>query len=125
MLAPMLAISLTNIQHAQGSIYLGIYNSKPDFLKPEKACFKKVLPVTQAGTLDFDCSGLAAGTYAVSCFHDLNDNGKLDTNLFGIPVEPYGFSNDARPKFRAPRWEEAKVEIKEGQTRMSIRLEKW
>ena len=121
----MLAISFTNIQHAQGSIYIGIYSGKADFLKPERACLKKIIPVTQAGTLDVDCSGLASGLYAISCFHDLNGNGKLDTNLFGIPTEPYGFSNNARPKFRAPSWDEAKFELKEEGKKISIRLEKW
>lgn len=121
----MFAISFTNIQHTQGNIYVGVYRSKSDFLKPEKACLKKIIPVAQAGTLAVDCSELAAGVYAVSCFHDLNGNGKLDTNLFGIPTEPYGFSNNARPKFRAPNWDETKFEIKEGTNNISIRLEKW
>ena len=125
LISPMLGISFTNITEAKGCIYLGIFNCKADFLKPEKACYKKIIPVSVAGAREFDCSGLAAGTYAISCFHDLNGNGKLDTNLFGIPTEPYGFSNNARPKFRAPKWEEARFEVKEGSGRISIRLEKW
>ncbi len=121
----MLGISFTNIQHAKGSIYLGVYRSAWDFLKPERACLKRIVPVASAGSLDLDCSDLAPGVYAVSCFHDLNGNGKLDTNFFGIPTEPYGFSNNARPKFRAPNWEEAKFEVKKGGSRITIRLEKW
>lgn len=125
LISPMLGISFTNICEAKGSIYVGVYAKKADFLKPEKACFKKIIPVSVKGNLRFDCSELAPGTYAVSCFHDLNDNGELDTNFFGIPVEPYGFSNNARPKFRAPRWEEACFQVKEGGVQISIRLEKW
>ncbi len=121
----MLGISFTNIEHPSGSIYVGIYNCKPDFLKPEKACLKKIIPVSAAGSVDFDCTDLGPGTYAVSCFHDLNGNGKLDTNLFGIPTEPYGFSNNVRPKFRAPNWDETRFELKDGDQRISIRLEKW
>ena len=122
---PALGISISNIKQASGQIYLGIYDSKARFLKAEKACFKKIIPVTGTGTIDVDCTGLGPGTYAASCFHDLNGNGKLDTNFFGIPTEPYGFSNNARPKFRAPRWEEAVFELKETGSRISIRLEKW
>lgn len=125
LLTPVLGISFTNIRQAQGSIYLGVYRSAADFLKPEKACLKKIIRVGSAGSLDLDCSELAPGIYAVSCFHDLNGNGKLDTNFFGIPTEPYGFSNNARPKFRAPRWEEARFEVKERGSRITIRLEKW
>jgi uncharacterized protein (DUF2141 family) len=45
-------------------------------------------------------SNLPMGQYAVSVYQDANDNGKLDTNIFGIPTEKYGFSNGAR----MPNW---------------------
>jgi uncharacterized protein (DUF2141 family) len=38
---------------------------------------------------------LPPGRYAIAAFQDINGNGALDTNLFGIPSEPYGLSNDA------------------------------
>lgn len=40
--------------------------------------------------------------YAVKAFHDVNGNKELDTNLFGVPTEPYGFSNNARGVFGPP-----------------------
>lgn len=122
---PMLDISFTNIRHAKGSLYVGIYDSEADFLKPEKAVLKKIVPVAAAGSLDLNLPELSPGVYALSCFHDLNGNGKLDTNLFGVPTEPYGFSNNARPKFRAPNWAEAKFEVKSSGSRISVKLEKW
>ncbi|GGD20817.1 DUF2141 domain-containing protein [Aureimonas glaciei] len=51
-------------------------------------------------------SGLKPGTFAISALHDENDNGKLDTNLIGIPKEGIAVSNDAMPKFSAPRFAE-------------------
>lgn len=35
------------------------------------------------------------GQVAIRLFHDANGNGKLDTNLLGIPSERYGFSQNA------------------------------
>jgi uncharacterized protein (DUF2141 family) len=67
---------------------------------------------------------LPAGNYAVSAYQDLNGNGKLDKNLVGIPSEPYGFSNNARPKFRAPNWDETRFELR-ADTQIEIKLEKW
>ncbi|MCW5922981.1 MAG: DUF2141 domain-containing protein [Saprospiraceae bacterium] len=124
-LHPVLSISFTNISEAKGSLYIGVYDSESSFLQEKKVVFKKVLPVRKKGSIELKIPDLAPGFYAVSCFHDLNDNGKLDKNLVGIPSEPYGFSNNARPKFRAPKWEEAKFEIKSGENRIAIRLEKW
>lgn len=121
----MLSISFTNIQEAKGSLYVGVYNAEAAFMKEEKVVFKKIVAVSARGTLRLDIPELKPGTYAVTCFHDLNNNGKLDTNILGIPNEPYGFSNNARPKFRAPNWAETKFEVKEGGGQISIRLEKW
>ena len=38
------------------------------------------------------------GVYGIRCYHDINNNGRLDKGIFG-PVEPYGFSWKSRKKF--------------------------
>lgn len=45
---------------------------------------------------------LAAGTYVLACFHDENNNDKLDKGFTGIPTEKYAFSNNARGLFGPP-----------------------
>jgi len=40
--------------------------------------------------------------YGVRVFQDLNSNEELDQNMFGLPTEPYGFSNNARGRFGPP-----------------------
>ncbi len=55
--------------------------------------------------------GVATGIYAVSAFHDVNDNADLDTGRFNIPKEPYGFSENARRRFGPAKWEEAQFEV--------------
>ena len=47
------------------------------------------------------------GTYAVRLYHDEDDDGELDTNMFGVPQEAFGFSNDARGNMGPPDFEEA------------------
>ena len=42
-----------------------------------------------AARCDFEAS--PPGTYALAVIQDENSNGKLDTNLLGIPTEGYGF----------------------------------
>ena len=46
--------------------------------------------ISETVSVDLD---LASGEYLFSIFQDNNDNGKLDTNLLGIPKELFGFSN--------------------------------
>ena len=55
--------------------------------------------------------GLKPGTFAISALHDENDNGKLDTNLIGIPKEGIAVSNDAMPRFSAPRFADTSFEL--------------
>jgi uncharacterized protein (DUF2141 family) len=61
----------------------------------------------QDGTAQWTVTDLSPGTYAVRLYHDANGNEKLDTNVFGVPKEAYGFSNDARGRFGPPDFEEA------------------
>lgn len=51
---------------------------------------------------------LPDGDYAVRAFHDLNGDGKMNTNPFGMPIEPYAFSNKAVGMMGPATWEQAK-----------------
>jgi uncharacterized protein (DUF2141 family) len=57
------------------------------------------------------------GDYAVSCFHDEDDNGKLNMFMGMMPTEDYGTSNNAPANFGPPKWIDAKFEIKDGETK--------
>ena len=61
------------------------------------------------------------GRYGVSVMHDRNANGKLDSNIVGIPTEPYGASRDARGRMGPPAFEDAAVDV-QGDTALTIRL---
>lgn len=64
---------------------------------------------------------LPEGPIAVTVFQDANGNGRLDMNAMGMPVEPFGFSNDAVGQFGPPTFEQAVVRPVAGQP-LSIRL---
>ena len=118
-------LQFTNISDARGSIYVAVYDREDKFLNENEVRFQQIVPISARGEIEITMSDLPAGTYAISCFHDVNGNGKMDKNILGIPTEPYGFSNNARPKFRAPNWEEAKFYWQPGADALQIRLEKW
>lgn len=70
-------------------------------------------------------SGLLPGRYAVAALLDENQNNALDTSRIGLPLEPWGVTNNVRPSFRAPSFDEATVVIPdEGviQTTVVLRL---
>lgn len=66
--------------------------------------------------------GLKPGRYAIKSFHDVNGNGKMDANPFGIPTEPFAFSNNAVGNMGPARWADAAFEVGEGGAVQTLRL---
>lgn len=64
---------------------------------------------------------LPAGAYGVKAFHDVNGNGKMDTNPFGMPTEPFAFSNNAVGNMGPAKWDRARFEVS-GATAQTIRI---
>lgn len=75
------------------------------------------------GTARWTIDNLPSGTYAVRLYHDENDNGELDTNMFGVPQEPFGFSNGARGSMGPPDFEEAAFTVASDSLSMTITAE--
>lgn len=103
-----LTINFTGMESDKGAVFVGIHDKKEDFLK--KRFKEAVVKVTdKKATIVFE--GLPEGTYAVSAFHDENDNKKMDTNFIGIPKEPIGVSNDAKGFMGPPKYKDAKFTV--------------
>jgi uncharacterized protein (DUF2141 family) len=62
-----------------------------------------------------------AGDYAVKAFHDVDGDGRMNTNPFGMPTEPYAFSNNARGNMGPATWSQAHFTAA-GATAQTIRL---
>jgi len=65
--------------------------------------------------------GLPTGDYAVKAFHDVNGNGRMDANPFGMPTEPYAFSNNAVGNMGPAGWDRARFSV-DGATAQTIRI---
>ena len=50
---------------------------------------------------------LNKGIYALKIYIDKNYNNKFDFNIFGLPKEQYGFSNNAMNLFGPPNFKKA------------------
>ncbi|UXP31206.1 DUF2141 domain-containing protein [Reichenbachiella agarivorans] len=101
-------VVVKNIKASTGEIRAGLYVSESSFLKEGVYVSQKVTGNDEL-TLVFD--HVEAGVYAVSIYHDENANGELDTWVFGIPAEPYGFSNDAKGSYGPPSFADAQFEV--------------
>jgi len=91
-----------------GSVYVAVHNKEDDFLK--KRFKEAVITVTDKKATAI-IKGFPKGEYAVSAFHDENENHKMDTNFIGIPKEPIGISNNATGFMGPPKYNDAKFTI--------------
>lgn len=120
-----LDVELTTTAKRKGVIRLAVFDSA-SALKAEKPVSGQVLPLTKtAAPLERLLTNLPEGKFAIAAYHDLNNNGKLDRNAFGIPSEPYAFSGQPASKWRAPKWEEVAIDNNQNKAKLQLRLKYW
>jgi uncharacterized protein (DUF2141 family) len=103
-----LTVRLVGLRSARGQAGCLLYGAEKGFPSdPREALQRFWCPI--AGS-ESACafSAVAAGTYAVACFHDENGNGRMDRGLFGIPAEGWVVSNNAKGFLGPPSFAAAK-----------------
>jgi len=103
---------MSGFESNDGTVVVGLYDNKGSFLKTSHRSLNSKIKNKMA---DVTFEDIPDGIYAISCYHDEDDNGKLDMFLGMYPKEPYGTSNNAPARFGPPKWDDAKFEIKNGE----------
>jgi uncharacterized protein (DUF2141 family) len=110
-----LKVEITGMDTDKGKVFLALYNSEATFLKKSEDT-KGANAIVKEKRAIAIFKGLKKGEYAISLFHDENDNNKMDTKIFGIPKEPYGFSNGAKGFMGPPKFKDAKFIVDTNKT---------
>lgn len=104
-------VVISNLENVKGNLYIGWYNESSTFRINDKAIYRKKISVNNQGEISIDFNNIPNGKYAIAVFLDENDNYKLDRNIFGIPKEKYGFSNNILPALRPATFDESAFEL--------------
>jgi uncharacterized protein (DUF2141 family) len=118
-----LTVEVNGFSSQKGSLRLAVFRSPEGWPRDPGKVFRTAVVPVENKVLIVKFEDLAPGTYAVSAYHDENDNGKLDRNFLGIPSEEYGFSNNARAMFGPPDFEEAAFLLPPVEKSIRIRLD--
>ncbi len=102
-----LSIDFPGMDQGNGTLMIAVFNKSNGF--PEGEPFKTMAISGENKTNKVAQMMLPQGTYAVAVFLDVNNNGKLDRNMFYFPSEPYGFSNNAKGSFGPPDFDSAAI----------------
>ncbi len=112
-----LRIIVKGLKNDCGAVVVHLFNSQEEYLK---AAFISVVarPLSKKAIAEF--RDLPIGEYAFVLIHDKNENGILDQNALGLPMERYGFSRNARGRFGPAKYHDAKFVVNDQNQDMEI-----
>jgi uncharacterized protein (DUF2141 family) len=117
-----LTVRVEKVSPRGGDIRVALYTSASYPLDNADPVIDSVVAAKPGETI-VTLQGIKPGTYAVKLFQDFNRNGEFDMNWLGLPLEKFGFSNDARPMFSEPPFEATKFELRPGTNTITIHLQ--
>lgn len=115
-----LTVNVTDIQQQQGNLMIAVFEGE-DAYRANRAVDGRNVPAN-ATSVSVVFDDLGPGEYGIKIFHDVNGDGELNTGLFGIPSEPYGFSNNAAVRFGPPGWSAARFSVSDSPAEQTISL---
>lgn len=101
-----------------GKVMVALFNSEASYQSGQPVAAQQI---DAAGPVVAVFDHLPAGDYAVKAFHDVNGDGQMNTNPFGIPLEPYAFSNNAPANMGPASWARAHFTVS-GATTQTISI---
>lgn len=116
-----LTIRVVGLESERGRVAIALFASELNYER-EADPFREAFVEISNRRCEWEVGPIPAGEYAVLLYHDLNGNQKLDKNFFGIPREPYGISNNPKPRFGTPEYTRARFEVA-GPTVIEVKLQ--
>ncbi len=105
-----LTVKIDNIRKVAGIMEVGLYDKAEHFPKEGKQ-FLWIKKKVTGPVFTYTFSDLPPGDYAMAVYQDIDSDGKIDKNLIGVPTEPYGFSNNIKPRLSAPSFEKTRFRL--------------
>lgn len=120
-LAATLEVNVSGLTSDNGDVHVALYDNPETFPKSGGMLTEtQVVPEGRTALALF--KDLKPGRYAVAVYHDENGNHAFDQGFLGIPLEDYGFSNDAVVFLGPPGFSDAAFEVIEPVTSIKIHL---
>jgi len=114
-----LTVNLTGIEEKQGTVMGVLFDSEAAY-DGKGAPVRPIMIAADKAELTVKLDGLSPGTYALKIFHDVDGDMTMSTNPYGMPIEPFAFSNNAVGNMGPAKWVDAKFEVKPGANIHSI-----
>jgi len=107
-------VSMTGFENNDGKAMVGLFIEEETFLREPKITLSSEI-VNHKSEVTF--TDVPDGIYAISVYHDENDNNKLDLIMGVLPKEDNGTSNNPESVLGPPKWKDSIFEIKGGEVK--------
>jgi len=105
-------VTMSGFDSNDGKAMVGLFVEEETFLrKPDKTLSAEITNNKSKVTF----TDIPDGIYALSVYHDENDNDKLDLIMGMIPKEDNGTSNNPDTVLGPPKWKDSIFEVKGGE----------
>jgi uncharacterized protein (DUF2141 family) len=119
--AARLVVTIQGIRSESGYVFVALFSKPEGFPDGNYSTQHTKVKAAIAGlTVVFD--NIEAGAYAVGAYHDENNNGRLDTNILGYPIEGYALSNGIRAVVTRPRFTDAAFLVGDADTYVTLNI---
>jgi uncharacterized protein (DUF2141 family) len=102
-----------------GVVRCALYATPDGYMKKS---FREAVGTVSGGRAVCVFSHIVPGTYSMAAFHDQNNNDKLDTGIFGIPVEGFCTSNNAKGTMGPPKYKDAAFAFSGGSLSQELKM---
>ena len=117
-----LTVTFQGLKAKTGAVMMSLASSEEAYADKAPVAAQAMVPVS-GDTASTTFKGLAPGRYAIKAFHDVDGDGKMDANPFGMPTEPFAFSNNAHGNMGPAKWADAAFEVKAGANTQTIDID--
>jgi uncharacterized protein (DUF2141 family) len=117
--AATVTVTVENVRNGRGEVHVDLCDEAA-FLTTNCA-FDAAVPAHR-GRVVVTVTDVPPGRYAAVAYHDANGNRDLDLNGLGMPMEPFGFSNDAPMLLGPPLFKDAAFNVADKDVAVLIRL---
>ncbi len=120
--AQRILATVTGARRVAGNITFTLYGSRPASFLAHNGSIA-ITRTTLAGTTADACFAVSTpGVYALAVYHDENNNHHFDRSLIGLPLEGYGFSNNAAIFMGPPSFASVRFTVHPGDNHVTVRL---
>ena len=111
-----ITIDMSGFHSDKGRALVALFRSPKGFPDQVRHAVRRVSVVIRGGKARAVLRHLPPGTYAIGVLHDEDGNREMKTGFLGRPKEGYGASRDARGTMGPPRFEDARLALRPGQS---------